>query len=1309
MAQIPVAPAVVRPPTPPLFRRTDWLSLVVTFLFVFITYFLTIAPEMTLEDSGELATGSFYAGIPHPPGYPVWTIYTYLWTLLPIGNVAWRVGLGVAFSGAVSAALLAFVVSRGSSMIIESIDAFKNIDRRWENAICVVSGFVAGSLIGLNGYMWSQSVIVEVYPLSVASLLGVVLCLLRWIYAPHQHRYLYWSFFLYGICFNNHQSLLVIAMGLEVLVLCAEPKLGREMCAWNTLIYVLGVVVQPDILWANIPVRVIFNIIGIASAVTWFWLVLKTKKKGVEFAIDGLMLAVLGCAALFFGGITGFIFKANSVPALVLIAAAGISALVFLIHLKQQNKSYIEWYVALASGGSWLAGAAFYFYMPIAGMTDPPMQWAYPRTVEGFIHAMTRGQYEKIHPTSGSGDNLFDVVGNFFGTYGTQLWRFVEGLNEEFTVLLLLVSLVVFLFYRQMKRRERAWILGLIAIFICLGPFLVLLLNFPSDRQSLSLNRVFLTSAHVFVSLFVGYGLTLIAALIATSYETSRKYLLIGGICAVDIGLFYLISENQKLLGGLDAEIASRLAFGKMLCWLFAIGSIFFVRKNNLENDHLLAKGLPGLFVVISVVFTIVALLESHLSGAGVQTFFSSIPRWFSPDQYALPMYAGLILLGLSVVFLFRIATSRTQAPIGLALALFAALPSYSLMTHWFENEMRGHWFGYWFGHDMFTPPFTGPDGKLTYDPDLRKKALAGSNAKLVYPEMDRDTILFGGTDPGRFAPTYMIFCDSFIPHKDLPEFDQNFDRRDVYLITQNALADGHYLEYLRAQYFRSQQKDPLFFQELLRPAREKEENYTTNVVARVAAKVLDEPLTRRGARIEARWRKEGVYPPNEIYIPSNEDSQVAFQQYMSDAQARILHDQQLPNEPRQVKPGEDVRLDPNSGRVQVSGQIAVMAINGLLTKVIFEHNPTNEFYVEESFPLDWMFPHLTPFGIIMKINRQPVPAITEDMANRDHEFWSKFSDRLIGNWITYDTPVSEICKFAEKVYLRHDFSGFKGDRRFVRDDSAQKAFSKLRSSIGGIYSWRIGMSPAGGPVPPQYTVHTEAERQRMIKEADFAYKQSFAFCPYSPEAVFRYVNLLLTTGRMEDAMLVAETCLKLDSYNDQVKGLIKNLEGFRKQSGAVSQAQNQIATLENELRANPSDFQKAFDLASKYLSLQQNDRAIQILDDVLKNPKVNVNAALGVAQAFAQMQNSAKLETALEKLAQLSPDSPETWYDLAASKAMTGKPDEALKDLRRALELNGQRLAKNPATNDLRNNAATDQRFAAMRSTPEFQALVKK
>ena len=85
----------------------------------------------------------------------------------------------------------------------------------------------------------------------------------------------------------------------------------------------------------------------------------------------------------------------------------------------------------------------------------------------------------------------------------------------------------------------------------------------------------------------------------------------------------------------------------------------------------------------------------------------------------------------------------------------------------------------------------------------------------LVYPEMTRNTILFGGTDPGRFCPTYMIFCESFVPHEGPADQDQNFDRRDVYIITQNALADDTYLDYLRAQYDRSQQHDPPFFSEL--------------------------------------------------------------------------------------------------------------------------------------------------------------------------------------------------------------------------------------------------------------------------------------------------------------------------------------------------------------------------------------------------------------------------------------------------------------------------------------------------------------
>ncbi len=154
---------------------------------------------------------------------------------------------------------------------------------------------------------------------------------------------------------------------------------------------------------------------------------------------------------------------------------------------------------------------------------------------------------------------------------------------------------------------------------------------------------------------------------------------------------------------------------------------------------------------------------------------------------------------------------------------------------------------------------------------------------------------------------------------------------------------------------------------------RNARENYTTNILARLAGiRFWTNRWISRGARIEARWRKEGVYPPKEIYIPSPEDSQRCFSKiYTQDVGRRSQLDQ--------LQPGEIVNPVTNADgqvSVQVAGQVAVMKINGLLCKVIFDHNPNNDFYVEESFPLDWMFPYETPSGVIMKINRQPLSSI---------------------------------------------------------------------------------------------------------------------------------------------------------------------------------------------------------------------------------------------------------------------------------------------------------------------------------------------
>jgi tetratricopeptide (TPR) repeat protein len=454
-----------------------------------------------------------------------------------------------------------------------------------------------------------------------------------------------------------------------------------------------------------------------------------------------------------------------------------------------------------------------------------------------------------------------------------------------------------------------------------------------------------------------------------------------------------------------------------------------------------------------------------------------------------------------------------------------------------------------------------------------------------------------------------------------------------------------------------------------------------------------DKFLTELGARVEARRRAQGVYPRNEALMPTPEDHSACMAEYFADAQRRM--------QAGQLRPGEDVRMGAD-GRLQVSGQVSVMAINGLLTKVIFDKNPTNEFYVEESFPLEWMYPHLEPYGIIMRINRQPLAEMSEEKLRRDHEFWSRFSERLIGNWITYDTPVKEICDFVVRVHERRDYTGFKGDPKFIRDDQAQKAFSKLRSSIGGIYTWRLA------------NARTAAEQQRLTKEADFALRQAFAFCPYSPEAVYRYSSLLVGAQRVDDALLIAETCLRFDRENASIQNLVGHLQSLKlspatASSPQVQQIQQRLAQLELRLQTNPTDPQAVFDLASVYLQLQRSNSALELLDRLIELPAVDVNTLLSVANAYAQLQQGSRLENALLKLVRLTPESPEAWYDLASTRSIIGKAKESIEALTRAMELSDARRAQNSAARDLRADVQTNQSFQPVRNLPEFQQAVSR
>ena len=329
--------------------------------------------------------------------------------------------------------------------------------------------------------------------------------------------------------------------------------------------------------------------------------------------------------------------------------------------------------------------------------------------------------------------------------------------------------------------------------------------------------------------------------------------------------------------------------------------------------------------------------------------------------------------------------------------------------------------------------------------------------------------------------------------------------------------------------------------------------------------------------------------------------------------------------------------------QVQVSGQVAVMDINGLLTKVIFDHNPKNEFFVEESFPLDWMYPYLTPFGIIMKINRNPLPSLTQDVLDRDHQFWKQYSKRMTGDIIDYDTPVKQMTDWIEKTYVRHDFNGFTG-RPQVR------AGRRRRRSPFPSCAVPLAASMPGGSTrrfPREYRPKTAAERERLLREADFRSCRPSRSVPYSPEAVFRYSQLLLQLQRVDDAILVAETCLVLDPYNGQVAGLLDNLKSIKASQAHYDDARKNLRAMEDQVRTNPAALQVAFDLAGTYLQMQDTDRQCRSSAASPKPLRPSSQAVLSIAKLFNQMQNWPRLEVALERLVKLDPSTPRagtTW-----------------------------------------------------------------
>jgi hypothetical protein len=169
--------------------RAELLWAGIVFLVALLLYSWTLAPTVTLVDSGELIVVAQGRGVAHPPGFPLWVVLAHLASLVPFGNVAVRINFSSALFAALGSAMLTLVVvelmitteyrvawnKRTAQRKRKAEDS--GIDRRF---FVFAPAIGAGLLMAVSRTLWSYATITEVYTLNTLFILIVFFLMLRW-------------------------------------------------------------------------------------------------------------------------------------------------------------------------------------------------------------------------------------------------------------------------------------------------------------------------------------------------------------------------------------------------------------------------------------------------------------------------------------------------------------------------------------------------------------------------------------------------------------------------------------------------------------------------------------------------------------------------------------------------------------------------------------------------------------------------------------------------------------------------------------------------------------------------------------------------------------------------------------------------------------------------------------------------------------------------------------------------------------------------------------------------------------------------
>ena len=224
-------------------KRSDWLQ--AGFVAVLLLPLCSHGSStVALEDDGLFILSSYFLGIEHPPGYPLFTLIGHLFTYLPFGSVAYRVHLASAMFGALTcgAAWLCARALVGTRL----------------------PSYLAALALGVSPVFWSQAIIAEVYTLNTFCFLVLVYLGLQ-ACPPATHvparvdrgRIVPWMAVVFGLSLSNHYPLMLLVAPAFVILLW---PLRRELLnrfgilAWLVVLGLLPYVWMVRRSWMALPI-----------------------------------------------------------------------------------------------------------------------------------------------------------------------------------------------------------------------------------------------------------------------------------------------------------------------------------------------------------------------------------------------------------------------------------------------------------------------------------------------------------------------------------------------------------------------------------------------------------------------------------------------------------------------------------------------------------------------------------------------------------------------------------------------------------------------------------------------------------------------------------------------------------------------------------------------------------------------------------------------------------------------------------------------------------------------------------------------